>query len=131
MGRTHPDVRRPVGQRDAHGAAVAAADDGHGERLAHGARGDGAAHVRHVLHLATVDRDDDVAPAADVPRGGDIIVAIDGREVEDMADVSRAVSSRAVGESMAVTVIRDGARRTVRVTLTDRPADVGVNPAAP
>ena len=35
---------------------------------------------------------------ADVPRGGDLIVAVDGREVRDMADVSLAVSSRAVGE---------------------------------
>ena len=41
------------------------------------------------------------APDADVPRGGDIIVAVDGRAVEDMADVSRAVSSRAVGEPLA------------------------------
>ena len=63
---------------------------------------------------------------ADVPRGGDIIVAVDGREVDDMADVSRAVSSRAVGDPLSLTVLRDGARVTVRVTLADRPADVGV-----
>ena len=43
-----------------------------------------------------------------------------------MADVSRAVSSRAVGDPLALTVLRDGARRTVRVTLADRPDDVGV-----
>ncbi len=107
-----PDIAAALKLGDARGVAIVATD-GRGPAADAG------------LRAATT------APAADVPRGGDIIVAIDGREVEDMADVSRAVSSRAVGESMAVTVIRDGARRTVRVTLTDRPADVGVNPAAP
>jgi S1-C subfamily serine protease len=63
---------------------------------------------------------------AEVPRGGDLIVAVDGRAVEDMADVSRAVSSRAVGDALTLTVLRDGARRTLRVTLADRPDDVGV-----
>jgi S1-C subfamily serine protease len=65
---------------------------------------------------------------ADVPRGGDIIVAVGGREVRDMADVSLAVSSRAVGDPLALTVLRDGDRADVRVTLADRPDDVGVSP---
>jgi S1-C subfamily serine protease len=68
-------------------------------------------------------------PSAEVPRGGDLIVAVDGRAAEDMADVSRAVSSRAVGEQLTLTVLRDGTRRELRVTLADRPDDVGV--AAP
>lgn len=58
------------------------------------------------------------------PRGGDVIVAVEGRPVEDMADVSLAVSSRRVGDTMRVTVLRDGAERTVRVTLADRPSDI-------
>ena len=69
---------------------------------------------------------------ADVPRGGDLIVAVDGREVSDMADVSLAVSSRAVGDALTLTVLRDGARVDVQMTLADRPADVGVDdPATP
>jgi S1-C subfamily serine protease len=107
-----PDIATALKLGDARGVAVIVTDD----------RGPAADAG---LRAATT------APDADVPRGGDIIVAVDGREVEDMADVSRAVSSRAVGEPMAVTVVRDGARRTIRVTLADRPADVGVNPAAP
>ena len=43
-----------------------------------------------------------------------------------MADVSLAVSSRAVGDGLALTVLRDGARVDLRVTLADRPDDVGV-----
>jgi S1-C subfamily serine protease len=51
--------------------------------------------------------------------------------VEDMADVSLAVSSRAVGDRITLTVQRDGATRRVEIVLADRPDDVGVLPAAP
>ena len=63
-----------------------------------------------------------------MPRGGDLIVAVDGRPVVDMADVSRAVSSHAVGQDVAMTVLRDGRRITLKMTLADRPDDVGVTP---
>ena len=66
-----------------------------------------------------------------MPRGGDLVIAVDGRPVEDMADVSRAVSSRAVGEALTLTVLRDGRRLTLRVVLDDRPGDVGVEPGNP
>ena len=107
-----PDIAAALGLGDTRGVAIVAID-----------RRGPAADAG--LKAATT------APSADVPRGGDVIVAIDGQDVEDMADVSRAVSSRAVGEALAVTVVRDGDRRTVRVTLADRPADVGVSPAHP
>jgi S1-C subfamily serine protease len=67
-------------------------------------------------------------PGADVPRGGDVIVAVDGHAVEDMADVSRAVSSRAVGDHLTLTILHGGKRTTIRVALADRPGDVGVTP---
>ena len=63
---------------------------------------------------------------AEVPRGADLTIAVNGPPVEDMADVSRAVASRTVGERISVTVLRDGEERTVRMTLRDRPAGVGV-----
>jgi S1-C subfamily serine protease len=107
-----PDIAAALTLGDARGVAIVAID-GRGPAADAG------------LKAATT------APDADVPRGGDIIVAVDGGAVEDMADVSRAVSSRAVGEALAVTVVRDGDRRTLRVTLADRPADVGVSPAHP
>ena len=77
------------------------------------------------LRAATTAQD------ADVPRGGDLVVAVDGRPVEDMADISRAVSSRSVGDPLTLTVLRDGRRVILRVTLDDRPDDVGVEPANP
>jgi S1-C subfamily serine protease len=102
-----PEIAEALGEPDVRGVAVVSVDD----------RGPAAdAGVR-----PATSPDD-----ADVPRGGDLIVAVDGREVKDMADVSLAVSSRAVGDSLTLTVLRDGARVDVPLTLADRPADVGV-----
>jgi len=62
---------------------------------------------------------------AAVPTGGDLIVAVNGKPVTDMADVAEAVASRKVGDTITVTVLRDGKSQTVTLTLKDRPADVG------
>ena len=64
-------------------------------------------------------------PEGEVPRGGDLIVSINGQPVQDMADVSRAVASRRVGDSITVTVLRDGQEKTVTLRLEDRPASLG------
>ena len=64
-------------------------------------------------------------PEADVPRGGDVIVAINSRPVDGMEDVSQEVASRPVGTEITVTILRDGKERDVRLRLADRPADVG------
>ena len=63
---------------------------------------------------------------AAVPTGGDLIVAVNGKPVTDMADVAEAVASRKVGDQITVTVLRDGKSQTVTMTLKDRPADIGV-----
>ncbi len=106
-----PAVAEGLGDPDVRGVAVVGVD----ER--------GPASEAGV----TAARDAD----ADVPRGGDLIVAVDGRPVVDMADVSLAVSSKAVGARLQLTLQRDGDRRQVEVVLADRPDDVGVTPAAP
>jgi S1-C subfamily serine protease len=109
-GRTiTPAMAEALGRPDVRGVAVVAVDD-RGPAKASG------------LRAATTPLD------ADVPRGGDLIVEIEGRPVNDMADVSRAVSSRAVGDKLEMTVLRDGRRVTVTFTLADRPGDVGVAP---
>lgn len=64
-------------------------------------------------------------PDATVPRGGDLIVTINGSPVHDMADVSRAIAGRQVGDSITVTVLRDGQEKTVTLRLEDRPASIG------
>jgi S1-C subfamily serine protease len=109
-GRTiTPAVARRLGHPDVRGVAVVRVDE----------RGPASAAG---LRAATTPLD------ADVPRGGDVIVAVEGREVTDMADVSRAVSSRAVGAELTLTVLRGDRRIDLTVKLGDRPGDVGVAP---
>lgn len=60
------------------------------------------------------------------PRGSDLIVEINGREVIDMADVSQAVASRRVGDSVEFGLLRDGESLKITLTLADRPDDIGV-----
>jgi S1-C subfamily serine protease len=56
--------------------------------------------------------------------GGDVLVAIDGRPVRNANDVSRAVAERLrPGQTSTFTVVRDQARRQVKVVLGTRPRD--------
>lgn len=59
-----------------------------------------------------------------IPKGGDVIIRVDGRPVADMGDVSLAISSRRVGDRVSMTVLRDGAETTVTLALADRPDDI-------
>lgn len=64
-------------------------------------------------------------PEAVIPRGADVIVAINGRRIEGMSDVVQEVASRPVGARIRLTVVRDGRTRQVALRLADRPDDVG------
>jgi S1-C subfamily serine protease len=80
---------------------------------------------RGVLINETVEggsaRESGLAAAKDgdaaVPKGADLIIAVNGTPVTDMADVSQAVASRKVGEKITVTVLRDGKEMMVEVTF--------------
>ena len=61
-----------------------------------------------------------------MPKGADLIVAVNGRRVQDMADVSEAVASRKVGDRITLTVIRGNQRVEVPITLANRPANLAV-----
>mgnify|MGYP006274018523 FL=1 len=50
-------------------------------------------------------------------RAGDVITRFDNRPVEQMRDLPRMVAETTVGETVRVTVWRDGETRTLRVTL--------------
>jgi S1-C subfamily serine protease len=54
--------------------------------------------------------------------GGDLIVAIDGRAVQDAEDVVRAISGRLPGQRVRLTILRGSDRRVVAVVLGERPA---------
>ncbi len=57
--------------------------------------------------------------------GADVIVRAGGNPVRDMADVSREVARRRVGETLRLELLRDGNPVDVTITLADRPEDVG------
>jgi S1-C subfamily serine protease len=56
--------------------------------------------------------------------GGDVILAVDGQEVRSMADIDDVVSRHNPGDGIPIVLSRDGARLTVQVQLTERPASV-------
>jgi S1-C subfamily serine protease len=56
--------------------------------------------------------------------GGDAITAIDGQPVQNMTDVIDAISSKQPGDSVELTLVNGSAKRTVTVTLVNRPASV-------
>ncbi len=66
----------------------------------------------------------EVYPDQPAERGGiesgDVIVKVDGKPVEETRDLSSMVANLPVGKETAITVIRDGKRRTLTVTLGKR-----------
>lgn len=61
---------------------------------------------------------------SEVTLGGDVIVAINGEEMHGIRDILLKLSQdTSVGETINVTVIRDGERVTVPLTLDERPND--------
>ncbi len=57
-----------------------------------------------------------------VPVGGDVIVGVDGREVDSGEVLTSYLFTHVrAGENVTLTVVRDGERRQVNVTLAERP----------
>lgn len=54
-------------------------------------------------------------------RAGDRVLALDGREVSNVGELVERVSGRSAGESVQLSVERDGWRRTFEITLAPRP----------
>lgn len=52
---------------------------------------------------------------------GDIIVAVDGTAVPNIAALRKTIVRKAPGDKVTVTIVRDGQRRTVPMTLSDMP----------
>ena len=57
--------------------------------------------------------------------GGDLIVAVDGKELTREHDLADEISGRSAGEKVELTVLRDGERRRIGVELGRRPAGSG------
>jgi S1-C subfamily serine protease len=53
--------------------------------------------------------------------GGDVILQVDGEDIVTPDDLAEAVASHRPGETVTLTILRDGERRKVEVTLDRRP----------
>ncbi len=79
---------------------------------------------------ALINRVEPNGPAAEFGiRRGDVILEVDGDQVEDSADLMRQMRNLEPGERVKVVVFRDGAEETFRVRLAKRPKEaLGVAP---
>jgi S1-C subfamily serine protease len=59
-----------------------------------------------------------------IPTGGDVITAVDGKEIGGMDDVITIVNQRQPGEELTLTVLRDDEETDVAVTLGKRPVSI-------
>jgi S1-C subfamily serine protease len=55
--------------------------------------------------------------------GGDVILRVEEHEIVTPDDLAEAIAERQPGEAVTLTILRDGERQQVEVTLGDRPDD--------
>jgi S1-C subfamily serine protease len=61
-----------------------------------------------------------------VPTGGDLIIGLDGRAVRSLGDLSTHLALRtSPGDVLSVSLVRDGERRDLSMTLGERPPPTG------
>jgi membrane-associated protease RseP (regulator of RpoE activity) len=53
-------------------------------------------------------------------KAGDVIVSVDGEEIERIGDISRALRDHEPGDTVDVKVVREGSERTLKVELDER-----------
>lgn len=66
--------------------------------------------------------DDTPADEAGIEQG-DLIVSLNGEEIEDQRTLTQQIGSYAPGERIRLGVIRDGEERTIQIRLGERPSD--------
>jgi S1-C subfamily serine protease len=57
----------------------------------------------------------------EVKAGGDVIVAVDGQEVVQEADLAEAISEHGPGDTVVLELLRDGATEEIEIELGERP----------
>ncbi|MBM3188532.1 MAG: PDZ domain-containing protein [Chloroflexi bacterium] len=60
----------------------------------------------------------------EVPTGGDVVTAVDGRPIRDFADLLAEIAFRQPGQTVSLTVLRGNRTVQVDVTLAPRPQNV-------
>lgn len=62
-----------------------------------------------------------------IPAGGDVIIAVNGEPVTTTGELQGAVLSRGDGDTVTLTIVRDGEEQQVEVTLAQVPQQGGQN----
>ncbi len=62
-----------------------------------------------------------IVDGQELPSGGDIVVELDGEEISTSAELQSEVDAKKPGDTVSITVLRNGDRRTFEVTLGTRP----------
>jgi S1-C subfamily serine protease len=60
-----------------------------------------------------------------IPRGGDVITAVDGKAVTTMSELAAQLSGHKPGDVVTLTIVRGGQTQQVRVTLQAWPEGTG------
>ncbi len=60
-----------------------------------------------------------------VPRGGDVVLAVNGEPIQDFTALLTAVAFKQPGDVIGLTILRDGEYQTTAVELAERPANLG------
>jgi S1-C subfamily serine protease len=58
-----------------------------------------------------------------IPTGGDVIIAADGQQVADFNELLAVIAFKQPGETVSLTLLRDGAQETIQVELAPRPEE--------
>ncbi len=59
-----------------------------------------------------------------VPKGGDVILAVDGQKVSKVEEISSYLDTKKPGDTVKLTILRNGANQEVTVTLAQWPDDL-------
>ena len=62
---------------------------------------------------------------SDIPVGGDVVVEADGEPIADFTELLDYVAFQQPGDTIELTILRDGERQQVAVELAARPEDLG------
>jgi serine protease Do len=70
-----------------------------------------------------------VTPGGPAAQGGlqegDVVTSVAGRPVKDVRDLQKKIAGLPVGKAAELTVVRDGARKSLSVMITEQPRDIG------
>ena len=99
-------------------ASLVAKDLMNGKKVSHPALGVGVAEAENGGALVSSVTAGSAAASAGLQQG-DVVTAVDGKPIDDANDLVAAVQAGTVGQKMTIEYTRNGAKKTVTVTLSE------------